>query len=358
MSATPRKLSPVSPRASLFANARSNGNHAAQDELEPAMPRESLTRPLCGIKPLVLLSVMLASLVSMPAETQAWRRRRRRQVSVISEEETNKVRQKFDEQEKRKIEIEKKRDELNHKWDTRINRTGGLTNLAKTQEARFNHFLQSPEVQSYAQEQIWDTTSEVVVAVMGLVSSGKSTLLCALAGSKVARTGQGTTTTTIEEKLQLTNNGISLRLFDVPGAGYKEFSYLDDSVIQWLRKVHVVVTVYQNSVTSCDRLVRLALAMGKQVIFVRNKVDLVRPDEASIEDVKKYDVQTIKAEYGLNRPAVFAVSALNIYDNKADIKNGEAPTREAYDWSLFEPALYTIAEALVEERKKTPQTDL
>eukprot|EP00035_Acanthoeca_spectabilis_P009755 m.172012 g.172012 ORF g.172012 m.172012 type:complete len:325 (+) comp14826_c0_seq1:78-1052(+) len=223
------------------------------------------------------------------------------------------------------------------------------SNLIQVEEDLFTRLINSDFIKPFYNEHIIVGTN-INVAFVGAVSSGKSTTINALSGKKVAETGLGTTTIHYEKKASTVRDGVTVNFFDVPGED-KEFSYIDTTLLQWFRTMHVIVITTETSVTSSDRVIRIAQALGKHVIFLRNLKIVPRVDEDNLDKVKEADATRIEQNYGIpkNVQHLYTVSSLNMFDVKMAIAAKTAiPDLPIYDWDLFESHLFSATSALFE----------
>ena len=132
-------------------------------------------------------------------------------------------------------------------------------------------------------------------------------------------------------------------MFDIPG-GDDEFNYFDMDVVTFISTLDVLVVIYSDTISYTDKITRVALALGKQVIFLRNKIDLNADDEDPWQDVVAKDRQELAKNFGSeDRFKVFGVSAKNAVQAAAAARDTPAlpmnePQRgevQLYEWNSF-----------------------
>lgn len=138
-----------------------------------------------------------------------------------------------------------------------------------------------------AQVDLWENT-EVKIAVTGQSGSGKSSLINAIAGSKIAPVGF--VETTMEPKEYKTDNGIIL--VDLPGCGTANFpfeSYVDDMK---LSEFDAIVLVTANRFYEADiKLFNyVSNDLKKPIFLVRTKMDDAVRDGAEDNDLSRDEV--------------------------------------------------------------------
>jgi hypothetical protein len=139
-----------------------------------------------------------------------------------------------------------------------------------------------------------------------------------------------------------------LHVYDIPGDD-EQFNYLDmDGAIATMGAMHIIVVLFNDSIDSVLRYVRLAKAMGKTVVVARTQVDnRDNDDECDIDEQIKRDCKdlTTRIGAGLLQPdekRVFGVSARN---QLAAVAKPATPV-ELFDWSVFVTSLRRSAIAL------------
>lgn len=138
-----------------------------------------------------------------------------------------------------------------------------------------------------AQVELWENT-EVKIAITGQSGSGKSSLINAIAGSKVAPVGF--VETTMEPKEYKTENGIIL--VDLPGCGTANFpfeTYIDDMQIS---SFDAIILVTANRFYEADiKLFNYVVNNLKKPIFlVRTKMDTAVRDGAEDNNLSRDEV--------------------------------------------------------------------
>ena len=111
-----------------------------------------------------------------------------------------------------------------------------------------------------------------------------------------------------------TDRGNEIQQWDVPGDD-DLFSYFSDENIMMLATMNVFVVIYHDTVSSAYKMIRVAAALGKPIVLVRNKVDAAEPDEPDWrEEIAKEEEMARKA-LGKEIP-IFGVSARNALKNR------------------------------------------
>jgi small GTP-binding protein len=141
------------------------------------------------------------------------------------------------------------------------------------------------------------------VGLFGLTSTGKSTMLNALLGQKVAETGAGETTTKITPY-----KGRKFTLWDVPGRN-DEVSYLSMEYISFFKGLSRRLILIQATVRENSSMIKLLDEVGLRYDIVFNKFDKVEEDEQN--EIKKQirsEVEKLGLR-GVNK--IYFVSAKN-----------------------------------------------
>lgn len=119
----------------------------------------------------------------------------------------------------------------------------------------------------------------IEVFFVGLVSSGKSSLINALLGSKVCRTGLDRTTTEVRRVGCVPMpGGVKAELYDCPGCD-KEFDYRTTQWVDSVATAHVFVVVYKDTIEYIEEMLCILGAMNKRFLFVRTHCDCAEEDE-------------------------------------------------------------------------------
>jgi GTP-binding protein EngB required for normal cell division len=190
-----------------------------------------------------------------------------------------------------------------------------------------------------AQVELWENT-EVRIAITGQSGSGKSSLINAIAGSKVAPVGF--VETTMKPKEYKTENGIIL--VDLPGCGTANFpfeTYIDDMQIS---SFDAIILVTANRFYEADiKLFNYVVNNLKKPIFlVRTKMDTAVRDGAednnlSRDEVIKMVLKDIIHNTDVDPSKIYLVSSKqkqishfdtarlinDISENLSDIKKGK-----------------------------------
>lgn len=164
-----------------------------------------------------------------------------------------------------------------------------------------------------AQVDLWENT-EVRIAVTGQSGSGKSSLINAIAGSKIAPVGF--VETTMEPKEYKTENGIIL--VDLPGCGTANFpfeSYVDDMK---LSEFDAIVLVTANRFYEADiKLFNYVTNELKKPIFlVRTKMDDAVRDGAEDNDLSRDEVIEMVLNDMIHNTNVSDISKIYLVSSK------------------------------------------
>ncbi len=164
-----------------------------------------------------------------------------------------------------------------------------------------------------AQVDLWENT-EVKIAVTGQSGSGKSSLINAIAGSKIAPVGF--VETTMEPKEYKTENGIIL--VDLPGCGTANFpfeSYVDDMK---LSEFDAIVLVTANRFYEADiKLFNYVTNELKKPIFlVRTKMDDAVRDGAEDNDLSRDEVIEMVLNDMIHNTNVSDISKIYLVSSK------------------------------------------
>ena len=125
------------------------------------------------------------------------------------------------------------------------------------------------------------------IGFLGKVSVGKSTLINAIFGKKVTAMGRGTTTlkpTLIMQSLKLgPASKRQTMVYDLPGDD-SDYSYMDVEALRLVNGLDLLVVVFDDTIAYTLRVVKLALALRKHIVFVRNKLDASDDDDDDDDD--------------------------------------------------------------------------
>ena len=164
-----------------------------------------------------------------------------------------------------------------------------------------------------AQVDVWENT-EVKIAITGQSGSGQSTLINAIAGSKIAPVGF--VETTMEPKEYKTENGIIL--VDLPGCGTANFpfeSYVDDMK---LSEFDAIVLVTANRFYEADiKLFNYVThSLKKPIFLVRTKMDDAVRDGAEDNDLSRDQVIDMVLNDMIHNTDVSDVSKIYLVSSK------------------------------------------
>jgi small GTP-binding protein len=190
-----------------------------------------------------------------------------------------------------------------------ISRFDELTQQLKKKKIKtFEDLAEQDQQAKRALVQLAQTTEPVKmqgsnVGFFGLTSTGKSTMLNALLGQKVAETGVGETTTKITPY-----KGTRFTLWDVPGRN-DEVSYLSMKYISFFKGLSRRLILIQATVRENSSMIKLLDEVGLRYDIVFNKFDKVEEDEQN--EIKKQirsEVEKLGLR-GVNK--IYFVSAKN-----------------------------------------------
>lgn len=163
------------------------------------------------------------------------------------------------------------------------------------------------------QMELWENT-KVKIAITGQSGSGKSSLINAIAGSKIASVGF--VETTMEPQEYKTENGIIL--VDLPGCGTAKFpfeSYVDDMK---LSEFDAIVLVTANRFYEADiKLFNYVTdSLKKPIFLVRTKMDDAVRDGAEDNDLSKDQVVDMVLTDIMNNTGVSDTSKIYLVSSK------------------------------------------
>eukprot|EP00054_Salpingoeca_dolichothecata_P029011 m.224778 g.224778 ORF g.224778 m.224778 type:complete len:360 (-) comp26371_c3_seq2:235-1314(-) len=205
-------------------------------------------------------------------------------------------------------------------------------------------------------EQALMASRKVNVAFVGNVSVGKSTFLNAYFGDRRADVGAGPTTS-VAKKLDdsnTLNRNVTMALWDVPGND-EMFHYFEMDKIEFLATMHLVVILYDDTITSVLKIARVATALGKRTLFFRNKLDNCdSEDEKGWQEELEND-RKLLAKFDIRPEGLYGISARNTYKAKKAAKSietgenasGQVPQLEQFQWQRACEHIEIIAEALM-----------
>ena len=149
---------------------------------------------------------------------------------------------------------------------------------------------------------------------------------------------------------------LKVRVFDAPGDD-NNFDYMAMDTLTVIAAIDIIIVVYDNTPEYCSRFVQLAVAMGKQCIFLRNKCDTACEwDEGDWKRYRTSDAQSI-GKMGLLNPLVYGISARNTLKAMMEAKRvaeevepaSTVPnTYDMYEWSKFKTSLANVGYGLLE----------
>jgi small GTP-binding protein len=198
-------------------------------------------------------------------------------------------------------------------------------------------------------------TMIINAAVVGNVSVGKSMFLNALFGADLAKTGADRTTEVAQKVKTHTTlaRGTKVDVFDVPGNDSK-FTYFDLDKIDFIARMHLVVVLFQDTITYVYDILRTLKALGIKFIVVRNKIDnMDECDELPWTQVLARDRQTLLTDLGIDT-TVYGISSRNTKKAKAEatkVQNNpsyQPMSFEQFGWSSLIQRIDSEADSLVE----------
>lgn len=159
-----------------------------------------------------------------------------------------------------------------------------------------------------------------VIAVVGQINAGKSTLSNKLANKRVARVGNGEVTKQ-PQRIHISN---TFELYDFPGLTSQKPNYTFDE-IKLLLKMTKIVILYESSVKEVINLIELANALKLNIVLTRTKCDLINVDEDEFTLTEYILVdKNYLTVFDFNH-TIFPISIKNVNDGK----------RNVFDWELF-----------------------
>ena len=190
------------------------------------------------------------------------------------------------------------------------------------------------------------------IGFLGKVSTGKSSLINALYGSKVAETGRGQTTKepTLVGEMKLTMvTETKVHIYDIPGDD-SDYSYADVKALRLVNSLDLLVVVFDDTISYTFKVLDLAVAFGKHIIFVRNKLDNSGDDELPWQEELEKDKEHLAKMLPTSVPLpLFGVSAKNAFQAvQAALESGHtaaAAPCETYQWNAFMKELINLSEA-------------
>ena len=196
------------------------------------------------------------------------------------------------------------------------------------------------------------------IGFIGKVSVGKSSLINALYGEKVAKTGRGATTMkpAFLGEMKLTKAATrKTHIYDIPGDD-SNYSYVDVEGLRMVNSLDLLVVVFDDTISYTVNFIKLAMTLGKYIVFVRNKLDGDDNDEDDDSKELSWQEELEKDKEKLDQMLptsvpfpMFGVSAKNsLKAVKAALKSGNtaAPAPcETYQWNAFVKELAMLSEA-------------
>lgn len=206
--------------------------------------------------------------------------------------------------------------------------------------------------------------AEINVATAGKVAVGKSNFVNAYLGDRKALTGAGRCTTKPTDfGVRTTLVGKSkIRLWDLPGHD-NEFDYCDMDNIRFLSEMHVIVIIYDNTPSDVFDLIRVARALGKAIVLVRNKVDNFGDEEKDwLSELRRDEKMLVDntTELGAQNFRVFGVSCRNAYRVRKEAEKAQQdPTHqieqhEMFQWDEMQQTIEHIADELFRKHGAAP----
>ncbi|CAF3372532.1 unnamed protein product [Rotaria sp. Silwood2] len=181
--------------------------------------------------------------------------------------------------------------------------------LAELKEKKLNSFEAIEEHDKKAKEALIRLAKEAQpigmkgnnVALFGLTSTGKSTMLNSLLGEKKAATGVGETTLEVSSY-----SGRNFVLWDIPGRN-DEVSYMSMQYISFFKGLTRRLILVQHTIKENSSIMKLLDAIDIKYDIIVNKMDRVEEEERTefCEQIRK-EIQKIGLK-GVGR--VFFVSA-------------------------------------------------
>lgn len=202
-------------------------------------------------------------------------------------------------------------------------------NFDKFDKKKFKRYTQGLEgITDQIQHKKLDEFPGVNIGCIGNTSSGKSSLMNKLAGSKVCEVGKGEVTT----ELSMVHEGPLFRLWDFPGK-HEANSYYDYNLILILCAMTRVVVMYESSPKEVFRLLQILNALKIDYILVRSKCDLYDSDEDSFSLAEYIQRDTTFLQKKGLPTKVYSISVKNVEINDNDPDNEQE--EDVFDWEEF-----------------------
>ena len=188
--------------------------------------------------------------------------------------------------------------------------------------------------QSALEQSIHQLDEFFLIVVVGEFNSGKSAVINALLGQKVLE--EGVTPTTYQIQIVCQGDGSPLRkgnprqqVIPFPADFLAELSIVDTPGTNAIIREHEILTAQFIPrsdlvlfITSADRpfteseraFLEMIRSWGKKIVFIINKIDILR-DEKEIEEVKAFVHQQAQKLLG-ETPQIFPVSARSAFEGK------------------------------------------
>ncbi|CAF3393587.1 unnamed protein product [Rotaria sp. Silwood2] len=154
--------------------------------------------------------------------------------------------------------------------------------LQKMEEEKLNTFEQVATYEKIGVERFQQLAATVQplkmerdknLALFGITSTGKSTMINSLLGQKLAETGYGEITKVIQPY-----DGQSYRLYDVPGKN-DDVSYFTVNYISFWKGLSYRLIIINHTVKEMTKVIKLLDAIQLQYDLIVNKFDQVPPEE-------------------------------------------------------------------------------